>query len=176
MAFSLGGDYSSSKSKTHSWIDPRTSAAQWANYGQAKQLAPTYTPTSPELIAQYANPYSGAVVDQSLAALDRSRRMAVNGVNDQAAAAHAFGGSRHGVAEALTNAGYADQAAQMTAQLYNQGWAQSLQAAQAENAQRYAYPLQRQAALNQSLGMITPETFGKTKGSNFGFGFNVGGK
>lgn len=172
FGFKIGGE--SSGSKTHSWIDPRTSAAQWANYGQAQQIAPTYTPTSPELIAQYANPYAGAVVDQSLAALDRSRRMAVNGIGDQAAAAHAFGGSRHGVAEALTNTGYAEQAGQMAAQLYNQGWAQSLQAAQAENALRYSYPLQRQAALNQSLGMIAPETFSKGKNRQLGFGFEVG--
>jgi hypothetical protein len=167
MYGSASGEYSTSTDKTHQWIDPRTSGAQWANWNAAQQITPTYTPTSTQQIGAYLSPYTGQVVDQSLGALDRSRQMAVNQIADQAVAGHAFGGSRHGVAEALTNQGYAEQAGQMAAQLYNQGYTQALGAAQNENQFAYQYPLQRQGLLNQTLGQITPETFGKSKKSGF---------
>ena len=108
------------------------------------------------------------MVDQSLAALDRSRQRAVNQTADQASLAHAFGGSRHGVAEALTNEAYANQAAQTTADLYDRGYAQALAAAMHENELRFRYPLDRQATLNQTLAGITPERFSKGKTTSFG--------
>jgi hypothetical protein len=107
------------------------------------------------------------VVDQSLAALERSRRLAVNDTADRAAASHAFGGSRHGVAEALTNEGYASQAAQTLAQLYDRNYAQALEAAQHENELRFRYPLDRQRLLNETLGGITPEKFSKSSTTQF---------
>ena len=168
--------FNSSTTKNHEWIDPRTSAAQWGNWNSAQQLIPTYTPTSQADIAGYFSPYANQVVGQSLGALDRSRQMAVNGIADQAQAAHAFGGSRHGVAEALTNQGYAEQASQMAAQLYNQDYAQALAAAQQENQFRYQYPIQRQGLLNETLGKITPETFSKGKTSGFNFNAGYGSK
>lgn len=170
FGFNLGG--SSSKTKSHTWIDPWTRDAQRANYAGAQQVAPTYTPTSAAMIGQYQNPYVDQVVGRSGQALERQRQMAVNTVADQAQAAHAFGGSRHGVAEALTNQGYAEQAAQMAAQLYSQSYAQALAAAQNENQYAAQYPLQRQAMLNQSLGQITPETFGKGRQSGWQWGVN----
>jgi hypothetical protein len=169
--------FNSSTTKNHEWIDPRTSGAQWANWNGAQQITPTYTPTSAAQIANYYSPYSSQVVDQSLGALNRSRQMAVNQIADQAVAGHAFGGSRHGVADALTNQGYMEQAGQMAAQLYNQDYAQALAAAQQENQLAYQYPLQRQATLNETLGQITPEKFSKGKTSGFQFGVNgIGGQ
>jgi hypothetical protein len=164
--------FNSSTTKNHSWIDPKTSAAQWGNFAGAQAIAPTYTPTSAAQIGSYYSPYADQVVDRSLAALDRSRQMAVNAIADKAASAHAFGGSRQGVAEALTNQGYADQAGQLAAQLYNQDYGQALSAAQHENEFGYQYPLNRQQLLDQSLGQITPQTFskGRTTGVQFGFG------
>ena len=62
-------------------------------------------------LQQYTNPYENQVVQQSLGDLERSRLMAQNVGGAQAGSANAFGGSRHGIAEAETNRAYADQAA-----------------------------------------------------------------
>jgi hypothetical protein len=179
---SLFGLGSSSK-KSHEWIDPRTSAAQWDNYQGAQQgLLGSYTPTSGAQIQTYMNPYLDNVVRTSLGALDHTRQMAINDVADRAQSAHAFGGSRHGVAEGITNDGFGNQAATLSANLYNSGYGQALSAAQDENRYGYAYPISRQNALNSTLAGITPETFGKYKSqdpaaafSNFGKVLQTGG-
>lgn len=78
-------------------------------------------------VSQFQNPYTQQVTNQTLGDLERSRQMAINTTGAQASAAGAFGGSRHGVAEALTNRGYADIAGQTLANLNNQGFQQSVQ-------------------------------------------------
>lgn len=55
-------------------------------------------------IDQYLNPWTSQVVDAGLSDLDRQRQMAIAQTQAQAAASGAFGGSRHGVADSLTNA------------------------------------------------------------------------
>jgi hypothetical protein len=52
------------------------------------------------------------VTGQTLADLERQRQMQQNQIAAQASRAGAFGGSRHGVAEALTNEAFARQGAQ----------------------------------------------------------------
>lgn len=89
---------------------------------------------TPETIAQqdmsaYMNPYTQQVIDQSMADLERQRQMQTNNLGFAAGKAGAFGGSRHGVAEALTNEGFARQGAQMAAGLRQQGYGQALQSA-----------------------------------------------
>ena len=76
-------------------------------------------------IGAYMNPYQSQVIDQAMGDLDRSRQMAMQGTGDSAAAAGAFGGARHGLAEAETNRGFADQAGRMSAQLRQQGFGQA---------------------------------------------------
>ena len=51
----------------------------------------------------YLNPYTANVIDTSLGALDRTRQQQLAGNAAQATAAGAFGGSRSGVVDALTN-------------------------------------------------------------------------
>jgi hypothetical protein len=176
--FGLG----SKSTKTHSWIDPQTRAFQVGNYQAAQGLAPTYTPTSAGQINQYLNPYRQEVVDHSLRSLDRARQMTVNGIGDAAQRAHAFGGSRHAVAEALTNGEYANQAGLLAAGLFKDGYGQALDAAMAENRFGFQYPLSRQTALNDTLRGVTPETFSKVKDqdpkaamANFGNLLKTGG-
>ena len=55
--------------------------------------------------------YTGFVSDMTLADLERQRQMQQNQIGMQASRAGAFGGSRHGVAEALTNEAFAHQGA-----------------------------------------------------------------
>lgn len=81
-------------------------------------------------IGQFMNPYTGMVTGQAMQDLNRQRQMAVNDIGASATRAGAFGGSRHGVAEALTNQGFAQQGANMFANLQQQGFNTALNAAQ----------------------------------------------
>lgn len=78
---------------------------------------------------QYMNPYESQVVQQSLGDLERSRQMAQNVGGAQATAAGAFGGSRHGIAEAETNRAFAEQAAKTASGLRQAGYGQAQQLA-----------------------------------------------
>jgi len=92
-------------------------------------------------IQSYLNPYTQEVINTGLSDLEKARQAAVQQTGQQAMQAKAFGGSRQGVAEALTNQQYGTQAGNMIANLRSQGYTQALNAAQ-------------QAALaNQSAGM-----------------------
>jgi hypothetical protein len=171
----LSFGFGSSKSKNTSYIAPEDKARQLANYEGAQGLNPNYSPTSASQIQGFMSPYIDNVVNTSLGALDRSRQMAVNHIGDQAQAAHAFGGSRHGVAEALTNGEYANQAGLLSAGLYNSGYGQALGAAQDENRFSFLYPLQRQGLLNSTLAGVTPQTYNKGKNSGFNIGWSGSG-
>ena len=88
----------------------------------------------PELdMAQFQNPYQQQVVDQTMQDMDRARQMAIGQGEDAAIGAGAFGGSRHGIADAETNRAFADRAGAMAGQLNQQGFNTALGAAQ--NAQ-----------------------------------------
>lgn len=52
------------------------------------------------------NPYAEQVTNRTMQDMNRQRQMTINDIGASATAANAFGGSRHGVAEAETNAGY----------------------------------------------------------------------
>lgn len=105
------------------------------------------------LVNQYMNPYTDAVINTGLSDLERARQGAVQQTGQRAMAAKAFGGSRQGVAEALTNQQFGTQAGNMIAQLRNQGYTQALNAAQNQQAANQAAGLQgaqfRLGAANQ---------------------------
>lgn len=73
-------------------------------------------------INSYLNPYMNDVVNTSLNDIELQRQRAINSGKDSAIAAGAFGGSRQGVAESLTNEAYGRQAAQTAAQLRAAGF------------------------------------------------------
>jgi hypothetical protein len=81
-------------------------------------------------ISQFYNPYTTEVIDQSMADLERQRLAQINATGAAASRAGAFGGSRHGVAEAQTNLGFGQQGAQMASGLRQQGFNTALTAAQ----------------------------------------------
>jgi len=76
--------------------------------------------------------------------IESSRQTAVQQMGEAATRAKAFGGTRQGVAEAATNKAYADKAAQMSAQLRQQGFDTSTNLMQQDLAR------QQQAALQQA--------------------------
>jgi len=125
-------------------IDTTNIAAEYAN--QAAQFQPYYTggvnagmsnqfgavgytPTAATAaqsnmsnISNYMNPYTNQVITNNLADIESARQTAVQQMGEAATRAKAFGGTRQGVAEAATNRAYADKAAQMSAQLRQQGF------------------------------------------------------
>ena len=149
---SKGGASGSTTSTTA--IDPDLKAAYLANIGQAQNVAgalpvrqfagfnPLYTageelvtnealtPFTGESIQQFMNPYENEVVQRSLA--DVSGALDTQRLRDRqaATAARAFGGSRQGVQESLTNAAAIKQAADTAAQLRAAGYGQAAQLAQ----------------------------------------------
>lgn len=103
-------------------------------------------------IGQFMNPYTRQVTQNTLADLERQRQMQMNTLGAQASGARAFGGSRHGVAEALTNEAFARQGAQAFGNLQQQGFNTALQAAQAQQG--------RQMAGAAQLGQLGQQAFG----------------
>ena len=125
-------------------IDTTNIAAEYAN--QAAQFQPYYTgnvnagmsnqfgavgytPTAVTAaqsnmsdISQYINPYTNQVITNNLADIETARQAAVQQMGEAATRAKAYGGTRQGVATAATNQAYADRAAQMSAQLRQQGF------------------------------------------------------
>ena len=99
-------------------------------------------------IGSYMNPYADQVINASMADLERQRQTQMNALGAQASAAGAFGGSRQGVAEALTNEGFAQQGGQLAGQLRQQGFQTALGASQ----QDIANSLQAQMANQQAGG------------------------
>jgi hypothetical protein len=149
---SKGGASGSTTSTTS--IDPDLKAAYLRNIEQAQGVAgalparqfagfnPLYTageqqvtnealnPFTGESIQQFMNPYENEVVQRSLA--DVSGALDVQRLRDRqaATAAKAFGGSRQGVVESLSNAAAMKQAADTAAQLRASGYGQAANLAQ----------------------------------------------
>lgn len=83
-------------------------------------------------LSPYLDPYTQNVVNTTNQAIDQQRQQDINGNAGQATAAGAFGGSREGVADALTNKYYGQVAAQTDAGLESQGYTNAQQAALAD--------------------------------------------
>lgn len=99
-------------------------------------------------IGSYMNPYTSLVRQNALSDLESSRKMAIQETGQRATAAKAFGGSRQGVAEALTNQGFAKQASTLGTQLNESAFNQAVQMQAADLAR------QQQAGLaNQATGL-----------------------
>ena len=106
-------------------------------------------------IGQFMNPYTKEVTQNTLTDLERQRQMQMNTMGAQSSNARAFGGSRHGVAEALTNEGFARQGAQTFGNLQQQGFNTALQAAQNQQ--------QMQMGGAAQLGQLGQQAFGTSQ-------------
>ena len=127
-------------------------AAQMAAYGgvyQPGQITAQQTNlgmTGPGSIGSYMNPYTSMVRENALGDLESARRAAIQQTGERANAARAFGGSRQGVAEALTNQGFAKQAATLGTTLNEQAFNQAMAMQQADIARRSAADIANQQA------------------------------
>lgn len=111
-------------------------------------------------IGRFMNPFTQAVTSQTLQDLESQRQTQAMNTAAQAQRAGAFGGSRHGVADALTNEAYAKQAAQTAANLNMQGFNTALGAAQNQ----------------QNLMMQGGAQLGNLSNLGFGFGQQISGQ
>lgn len=143
-----------------------TGTAEAMNFTPTQVKGTSYTPTTnlqgttfdaamqsnPQaaaaLMKNYMNPYTSDVIDASMKKLGAAQQQSLIQGAAQANAAKAFGGDRHGIADAQTRLGYGDQAANMTANLYNQGFNTALGAAQFDVGQQQAVNAANQAAQN----------------------------
>lgn len=105
-------------------FDPRYEAGEKALYEASMK------PFGAEDIQAFMNPYESDVVQQSLQDIERSRQMAALQDAGRATAAKAFGGSRYGVQEALTNEAALREAARTAGQLRSAGFGQAARLAQ----------------------------------------------
>ena len=164
-------------SPTNGGFNVNTAAAQGIQQaGMATGAEMGYRPmaiTAPSQagLQQYTNPYENQVVNQSLSDIERSRLMQQNTGGAQAGAANAFGGSRHGIAEAETNRAFADQSARTASGLRMSGY---------QNAQ----DMERQAQMqNQSAGLSgstqrlnAANQMGNMSNLGFGMGQQIQGR
>jgi hypothetical protein len=127
-------------------------AAQMAAYGgvyQPGQITAQQTNlgmTGPGSIASYMNPYTEKVKTAALGDLEAARLTAIQQLGERATAAKAFGGSRQGVAEALTNTGFAKQAANLGATMNEQAFNQAVALQGQDIARRSAADIANQQA------------------------------
>lgn len=106
----------------------------------------------------YMNPYIQDVENNALSNMGRAYQQNLNTIGDQATGAHAFGGSRHGIAEGVAASENARQMGDLSAQLRSQAYTAGTDLMGQDLSRNL------QAALaNQQAGM-----------SNAQFGANVG--
>lgn len=75
-----------------------------------------------QFMGRYFNPFLQQVGGQMVSDMGRARDMQIQGDEDKALAAGAYGGSRHGVADAETTRGYYDRLGANLGQLYSRGF------------------------------------------------------
>jgi hypothetical protein len=122
---------------------------------QGASAGASYHPMSvtPQALAStnlqpYMNPYQQDVINTTMNDLDLQRQRDINNQSGQFTSAGAFGGSRQGVSDALTNEAYGRIGAQTLAGLNSQNFNQAQQAALSDIGNN----LQGQLA-NQSAGI-----------------------
>lgn len=110
------------------------------------------TQTAVPGMAAYQNPYESQVVQQSLRDVGSAAQMGLGQLGARAEQAGAFGGSRHGIAEAELMKGYTQQAMDQAARLRQQGFQTALGASQAD--------LSRQLGAAGQLAGLGGQSFG----------------
>ena len=120
---------------------------------------------APSDLSAYTSPFQEAVIDTTLAELDRQAAQARNQLAARAVGGGAYGASRYGVELAELDRNLADSKARALAQLNQQNYAQALGAAQTafENQQR------RQQSQSQLFGGIAG-LYGNLGGQEAGIG------
>jgi len=115
------------------------------SYGAAQEAGPATAATA---MQAYQNPYETQVVQQTLRDIGTQAQLGQQNLAAQAQAAKAFGGSRHGIAEAEAMKGYTQQMADAAARMRQQGFQTQLGAGQFDVGQQSASEARNIAAQN----------------------------
>lgn len=97
----------------------------------------------------YMNPYTAGVINPAMQQMEQSRRQALGQIGDQATQAKAFGGSRQGIAEGVTNAQSELQKGGFVSNLMGQNFLQAQNAAVGDIGRQYTADAQTRANLLQ---------------------------
>ena len=108
--------------------------------------------TAAQGMANYQNPYENQVVQAALRDVGSQAQQGFNQLDAQATQAGAFGGSRHGIAQAEMAKGYTQQMADAAARMRAQGFNTALGASQAD--------MSRQLGAAQQLAGLGAQSFG----------------
>jgi hypothetical protein len=130
-------------------VAPAVGAAPVTAAQAAARPDVTSGPITADAITGYMNPYENAVVQASLADLERQRQIEQTYNAAQATRAKAFGGTGSAILSAQTNDAYARNAAQSAASLRSQGFNTALSAAQADAARQLSADQGNQQAGNE---------------------------
>ena len=111
------------------------------------------TQTAADGMANYQNPYEDAVVQKSMRDIGNQGLKMQNQLSAQAGAAGAFGGSRHGIAEAELATDTQQQMLDQAAKLRQQGFNTALGASQADMASQLGAAGQLSGMMSNMAGM-----------------------
>jgi hypothetical protein len=121
---------------TYNNVNQGLLAEEYGNANQGLTPAQNYSRAFQENLAQFQDPYTSQVVNQTIQDLDRARRITNNDISGNAARAGAFGGSREALMRTENNRNFADRTAAAVGQLRSQGFQQAAERAQQEQLQR----------------------------------------
>lgn len=135
-------------------IASQVAGAPLADYSaQAAYAGPSALVQSGSLqgtnLAGYMNPYNQMVTQNALGNLEEARQTQQLNNSDAAAKARAFGGSRHGVVEANTNAAFAKQAGDLALNSAQQNFLNAQQMANQDISRNLQAQGMNQSAWNQ---------------------------
>ena len=102
-------------------------------------------------VGAFNNPYQQQVIDNTAQDIERQRQMAINNLGAQAQGAGAYGGSRQGVAEGVTNAEYGRMAANQLGNMRMQGYNNALSSAMNDRSSRLGAASQLGGMANQAF-------------------------
>lgn len=138
-----------------------------ATAGQAGPVADVTARTGASFMNAYRNPYERDVVDSSLADLQRKYEQVVNTSKMGAAAGGAFGGGRHGVADANNADNYLRTVGSTAGNLRNLGFTNAMHGGTAD-AGRFLSADQGNQAVGAELGMFNAGQLTDTSKFNAG--------
>jgi len=124
------------KANSYNNVNQGLLAEQYGNANQGLTPAQNYSRAFQENLAQFQDPFTSQVVNQTIKDLDRARRITNNDISGNAARAGAFGGSREALMRTENNRNFADRTAAAVGQLRSQGFQQAAERAQQEQLQR----------------------------------------
>lgn len=102
-------------------------------------------------VGAFNNPYQQQVIDNTAQDIERQRQMAINNLGAQAQGAGAYGGSRQGVMEGVTNAEFGRMAANQLGNMRMQGYNNSMANAMNDRTARLGAASQLGGMANQAF-------------------------